>query len=155
NRGPMIHPLPIHFPLSRAVGGDGRGGQGVRGPAVRPSLRLFLFFFFLCLLPHPAAALPQVTILRPAADQPLFGETEVLVDARPGGSPVQRVELSFDSLHVGSVEAPPYRFVVDAGQENKEHRIEAVARDAAGGTASASLTTPVLRVDMQIDASLQ
>jgi VWFA-related protein len=128
----------------------------VRGSAW-PS-RIGLLLFLLLALPRLAAALPQVTILHPAADQPLFGETEVLVDVRegrPGGSPVQRVELYFDNLHAGTVEKPPYRFVVDAGQENKKHRIEAVAHDAAGGTASASLTTPVLRVDMQIDVSLQ
>ncbi|HEX3526877.1 MAG TPA: VWA domain-containing protein [Thermoanaerobaculia bacterium] len=114
-------------------------------------------FLLLALLAAPslAAALPLVTIIRPTADQPLFGETEVLVDARPGGSPVRQVELYFDSLRVGSVEAPPYKFVVDAGQENKTHRIEAVAHDDAGATATASLTTPVLRVDMQIDVRLQ
>jgi len=118
-------------------------------------VRSGLLLLALLAAPALAGAVPQVTIVHPAADQPLFGETEVLVDARPGGSPVQRVELYFDSLHAGTVDKPPYRFVVDAGQENKEHRIEAVAHDAVGGTASASLTTPVLRVDMQIDVSLQ
>jgi Ca-activated chloride channel family protein len=105
--------------------------------------------------PRPAAALPQVTIVQPAAGQSVFGAFEVLVEARPGGSPVKRVELYFDRLRIGVDETPPYRFTVDAGQENQEHHIEAVAWDTAGGSTTASLTTPVVRVDMQIDVRLQ
>lgn len=114
-----------------------------------------LLLVALLVAPRTAAALPQVSIVQPAADQSVFGSFEVLVEARPGGSPVKRVELYFDRLQVGVDEAPPYRFVVDAGQENREHHIEAVAWDAAGGSATASLTTPTLRVDMQIDVRLQ
>jgi VWFA-related protein len=109
----------------------------------------------LTLLAAPVLALPQVSIVKPAAEEPLFGAVEILIDARPGGSPVQRVELYFDRLQAGVADAPPYRFTVDAGQENREHQIEAVAFDADGGSATARLTTPLLRVDMQIDVRLQ
>jgi VWFA-related protein len=114
-----------------------------------------LLLLALLAAPRTALALPQVSIVQPAADQSVFGAFEVVVEARPGGSPVRRVELYFDNLRVGTADTPPYRFTVDAGQENREHRIEAVAWDAAGGSATASLTTPVLRVDEQIDVRLQ
>jgi VWFA-related protein len=116
---------------------------------MRFSLLLLLLF------PAVAAAVPQVSVVQPAAGESVFGHFEVVVDARPGGSPIQRVELYFDRLRVGVDEAPPYRFPVDAGQENREHHIEAIAYDAAGGSATASLTVPALRVDMQIDVRLQ
>jgi VWFA-related protein len=114
----------------------------------------FLLFTFLS-LPLPAAALPQVSIVQPGAGESVFGHFEVVLEARPGGLPIQRVELYFDRLRVGVDEAPPYRFPVDAGQENREHHIEAIAYDAAGGSATVSLTVPALRVDMQIDVRLQ
>ena len=98
---------------------------------------------------------PQVRILQPPPGQPLFGDVEVRVDARSGGAPVQRVELYFDHLRAGVKETPPYTFVVDAGQENQEHRIEAIAWDATGASATATLTAPRLQVDMEIDVRLQ
>jgi Ca-activated chloride channel family protein len=65
------------------------------------------------------------------------------------------VELYFDHLGAGVREAPPYRWTVDAGQENREHHIEVVAWDASGASAAASLTTPALRADMEIEVRLQ
>jgi Ca-activated chloride channel homolog len=117
--------------------------------------RLGLAFLLLLLAAAPAAAAPQVKIVKPAAGESVFGNVEILVEVSPGGSPVQRVELYFDRLRAGAGTAPPYKFVVDAGQDNREHQIEAVAWDAAGGSATASLTAPALRVDEQIDVRLQ
>jgi Ca-activated chloride channel homolog len=105
--------------------------------------------------PHRAAAVPEVRIVKPAPGEPAIGATEILVDVRPAGSPVRKVELYFDRLRVGVDETPPYRFVVDAGQDNAEHQIEAIAWDAAGASATARLTTPRLAVDMEIDVRLQ
>jgi Ca-activated chloride channel family protein len=100
-----------------------------------------------------AAAAPQVSIVQPPPGQAVFGTVEIRVDVR--SSPVRRVELYLDHLLVGTVETAPYRFVVDTGQENREHHIEAVAWDAAGGSVTASLTTPRVQVDMEIDVRLQ
>jgi len=96
-----------------------------------------------------------VSIVQPPPGQAVLGSFEVRVDVEPGGSPVKRVELYFDRLRTGVAEAPPYRFVVDAGEENVEHHLEAVAWDAAGASTTASLTTPRLVVDMEIDVRLQ
>jgi len=103
-----------------------------------------------------AAAAPQVSIVQPPAGQPVFGLVEIRAEVRAGGAPVRQVELYFDHVRVGGFrEAPPYRWVVDAGQENTEHQIEVVASDGAAGASTASLTTPVLRTDMEIDVRLQ
>jgi Ca-activated chloride channel family protein len=118
-------------------------------------MKALRFFFLFLLLAAPALAAPQVAITQPPPGQPAFGEIEVRADVRPAGSPVRRVELYFDHLLAGACEAPPYRWVVDAGQENREHQIEVVASDAAGASTTASLTTPVLRADMEIDVRLQ
>jgi VWFA-related protein len=116
---------------------------------------LVLSFLLLALAPLSAAAAPVVNIVQPPPDQPLFGTVEIRADVWPGGAPVRRVELYFDRLRVGVKEAPPYRFTVDAGQDNAEHHIEIVATDAAGASSTASLLTPALRVDMEIDVRLQ
>jgi Ca-activated chloride channel family protein len=109
----------------------------------------------LVLLARSAAAAPLVNIVQPPADQPIFGTVEVRAEVWPGGSPIRRVELYFDRLRVGVKESPPYRFTVDAGQDNSEHHIEVVVTDAAGAATSASLVTPALRADMTIDVRLQ
>jgi VWFA-related protein len=114
-----------------------------------------LFLMILLAVPPIAAALPVVNIVKPAAGESIFGEVEVVVEAWPGGSPIQKVELYFDRLRVAVQDKPPYRFTVDAGQENREHQIEAVVWDAAGGSTTARLTTVPLQVDMKIDVHLQ
>lgn len=102
-----------------------------------------------------AAAAPQVSIVEPPPGQSLFGPVEIRADVRAAGSPVRRVELYFDHLGAGVLEAPPYRWTVDAGQDNREHHIEVVASDDAGASATASLTAPALRADMEIEVRLQ
>ena len=52
-------------------------------------------------------------------------------------------------MRAAVLERPPWRAVVQAGQENVEHRIEVVARDAAGETATAGMTTPRIHTDME------
>jgi len=117
--------------------------------------RLLPGFLLLVLLARSAAAAPLVNIVQPPPDQPLFGTVEVRAEVWPGGAPIRKVELYFDRLRIGVKEAPPYRFTVDAGQENSEHHIEVVVTDAAGATGTESFTTPALRADLTIDVRLQ
>lgn len=95
----------------------------------------------------------SVTMISPTPGQPVFGETELRADVR--GSRIQRVEFYLDGLRVGVVENPPYRLLVDAGQENTEHNIEVVAYDAAGNTATASVRTGAIQSDMQVEVALR
>lgn len=115
----------------------------------------FLLLLALLAAPRSAAAAPVVSLVQPPPGEVVFGQIEIRADVFPGGAPIRRVELYFDRLRVGVKEAPPYRFTVDAGQDNVEHHIEIVATDAAGATGTASLTTPLLRADMEIDVRLQ
>jgi VWFA-related protein len=106
-------------------------------------------------LPGAARAL-ELTIAAPLQGETVFGAVEVRVAVSPAAalSEVKRVEFYLDGRRVGSASAPPFRIVVDAGQENREHHIEVVAFGAAGPLASAERRTPPLRVDEQIDVSL-
>lgn len=113
---------------------------------------LLLLLALLGIHAAPAAAL-EVSIVSPPPGQPLFGEAEIVAVVRGGRA--QRVEIYFDRVRVGVIEKPPYRTVVDAGQDNAEHHIEVVAYDASGGSVTASLTTPRLQVDEEIDVQLQ
>ncbi|MEM8932749.1 MAG: VWA domain-containing protein [Acidobacteriota bacterium] len=97
-----------------------------------------------------------VVIERPEAGVPVFGDVEVEVDL-PGidAARIERLELFVDDAFVDALRAPPWRFVVDVGEDNAEHRLEVVAQARDGGRASALLVTPAIRVDLELDASLR
>lgn len=111
----------------------------------------------LLLLAAPAVAQlpPRVVILLPVATQPMFGGTEIVLDVERGGLPIDKVEIFFDNVRVAVLGRPPWRTIVDAGQENSEHHIEVIVHDARGTTASAEVRTPRLQVDDEIDVDLQ
>lgn len=96
-----------------------------------------------------------VAILQPQPGVPIFGDVEVELAVRQGASPIQSVEIYFDGVRAAVLEAPPWRAVLQAGQENVEHRLEVVARDAAGRTASAGLTTLRIQTDMEVRVELR
>jgi Ca-activated chloride channel homolog len=120
--------------------------------------RAFLVLLLLCLSPgsgEPAAAPaapPAVQIVSPPPGQPVFGEIEIRAAVRGA---VRKVEFYLDNLRVGVVEAPPWRVVVDVGNDNAEHSIEVVAYGAAGPMGSATLQTLRLQVDDEIEVGLQ
>jgi len=96
-----------------------------------------------------------VVILLPLAGQPMFGGTEIVLDVERGGLPIEKVEIFFDNVRVAVLGRPPWRTIVDAGQENSEHHIEVIVHDTRGATASAEVRTPRLQVDDEIDVDLQ
>jgi Ca-activated chloride channel family protein len=99
----------------------------------------------------------DLTIASPVPGQTVFGAFEIQAAVSPASalSEVKRIEFYLDGRRVGSVSAPPFRIVAEAGQENREHHLEVIAYDAAGPLASAELRTPALRVDEQVDVRLQ
>jgi hypothetical protein len=105
--------------------------------------------------PAPAAALFSVAILRPQPGQVLFGDVEVEIAVHAAGAPVESVEIYFDGVRAAVLERPPWRAVLQAGQENVEHRLEVVARDAAGRTATAGLAAPRIRSDLEVRVELR
>ncbi|HEX5759626.1 MAG TPA: VWA domain-containing protein, partial [Thermoanaerobaculia bacterium] len=85
----------------------------------------------------------------------VFGDFEVEVAVRPAGASLRVLEVYLDGVRAAVLEAPPWRALLQAGQENRQHRIEVLARDAAGRTASAARTTPAIRTDMEVLVELR
>jgi Ca-activated chloride channel family protein len=118
---------------------------------VKPVKR-FAVLLFLVSLPTRAF---EVRIVQPGPGEPILGEVEVRVEVLPLGTPVDRVEVFLDGAPAGVAERAPFRILVDAGEENKEHKLEAVARTAGGAQARASITTPKLQADAEVQVELQ
>lgn len=113
----------------------------------------------LLLLPAPGPAAQEdgleVLVVLPAFGQAVFGEVEVGADVYPETAQIAKVEFYLDSRLVGVVDQPPFRLVVDAGQENVEHIFQVVAYDAAGRSAASSVWTPRIETDEEISVDLQ
>ncbi len=102
----------------------------------------------------PAAGEMVVTFDSPSPFDPVRGEVEIAA-AVGGAEAVERVVFSVDGMAVGERVRPPYRLTVDVGPDNAEHTFVVVAYGVAGGRATASRTTPRLRIDEEISVSLQ
>ncbi len=118
---------------------------------MKPVLFILLILF---VFPLPARAW-EVRILQPGAGEPMLGEVEVRVEVVPPATPVERVEVFLDGSPAGVAERAPFRVLIDAGEENREHRVEVVARTAGGDQARASLTTPRVQADAEVQVELQ
>lgn len=114
---------------------------------------------FLVALAAVAAVAPgqaaEITFTSPPADQPAFGPVELRVQTQAGGA-LSRVEFFLDGKKAGTAEKPPFRLVVDVGQDNVPHRFEAVAYGAGGAAvASTMIRTPNIATDLTIDVTLR
>jgi Ca-activated chloride channel family protein len=101
-----------------------------------------------------AASALHVALLAPPKGQPLFGEVEIIADIVPAEE-AARVEFLIDGEVVGTVTSPPFKVVVDIGQENREHLLEVRAVDLDGGVSEASYRSPAVFVDDRVEARLQ
>ena len=113
-----------------------------------------LMVLSIALLVSTAAAAQDVEIVSPDSNAAVFGEVEVEVRVHPVRD-VREVELLLDGRRVGVLEAPPFRFRVDVGQQNVEHRFEVLAHTLSGATRRAEVRTPKIHVDEAIDLELQ
>ncbi len=95
-----------------------------------------------------------VSLDSPHPFQPVHGPVEV-VAVVASEEPIERVAFYLDDVMVGELSSPPYRFPIDVGQENREHRFQVVAYGVSGATGSTMLTTPSFRVDDEISVDLQ
>jgi Ca-activated chloride channel homolog len=119
--------------------------------------RRFLAALLLATASPGAVRALELTITSPPPGAAIFGAVEVRAEVSPpdAASQVTRVEFYLDGRRIGSATTPPYRVVVDAGQENREHHLEVVAYGAKGPLASAERRALALRVDEVVDVSLQ
>lgn len=90
----------------------------------------------------------------PPPGVPVFGEVDFVAEVQPPGT-AATVEFFLDGERVGVREEPPYKIVVDVGQENREHHFEVRAVDTVGGEDNAILVTPAIRIDERVDIDLR
>lgn len=105
-------------------------------------------------LASPASAEFFVLLISPKENVTVFGEVEVVAEVSPQGVPAT-VEFWVDGEKVGELSEPPYRWLVDVGQENRSRRLEARARSLQGETANAVLTTLAIPIDEVVTLELQ
>jgi VWFA-related protein len=102
----------------------------------------------------PAAFALDVFVRSPRGGQVVFGPVEVELELLTAADAVE-VEVRLDGEVVGRLSEAPYRLVVDVGQENRSHVFEITAVDSDGGTATRTVTTGRVEVDMELDLELQ
>lgn len=97
---------------------------------------------------------PDILITSPSGGKPAFGEVEVSVEVL-AAEEIATVELRVDGKTLHQWVSPPFRTVVDVGQDNVEHRFEIVARTRSGSEGTALRVTPAIAVDDELDLELQ
>lgn len=111
----------------------------------------------LALLALGAPADPKgvtVKILAPSPTAPCFGRVEVVAEVT-GQDQVSTVEVIVDGRALGRLTAPPYRFEVDVGQENRAHTFRVFAKTKDGQTVAAVRETPAIKVNYEMELVLR
>jgi len=98
-------------------------------------------------------AAQELVITQPTAASPIFGVNDILIEYH-GSDPVARVEIFLDGSLVARLSRPPFRARVDVGESNAEHHVRALATTVFGKQLEASVTTPTITVDSQLDVQL-
>jgi Ca-activated chloride channel family protein len=96
----------------------------------------------------------EVTIIQPSPLEPIFGEVEV-VASTVSNRPIQSLELFVDDRSLGRLVQPPYRWIVDLGNQSSGHLLRVIAIDVDGLSAESLLSTPDVRIDERVDLELQ
>jgi VWFA-related protein len=110
----------------------------------------------LALLATPAvAARLELAVVSPEPGDPVFGPVTVEALVYPLDAEVERLDFYLDGLLVGSLEEPPWRLVVDAGEENRPHKFEVVAYGVGGETASGDVETEAILAQDEVDVELR
>jgi Ca-activated chloride channel family protein len=101
-----------------------------------------------------AVAAVRPHIVSPTVDQPVFGSTafEAVVEAN---EPVKQVEFLLDGRRVAVFTSPPYRMVVEAGDDNVAREFKVVASGASGASAEAVVLTKPVQIDDEMTLELQ
>jgi Ca-activated chloride channel family protein len=82
------------------------------------------------------------------------GRTWVVAEVR-GDEEIQLVEFFIDGRPAGTDSSPPFRVLVDVGDDGTEHEFRAVAVGVAGSRDSSTVTTPGLHIDERYQFNLQ
>lgn len=96
----------------------------------------------------------DISISKPAAGMPLFGEVEIEADVYPLDAAAS-VEFLLDDQPLALLQSPPFKIRTDVGQDNRERRIVVKALGRSGNEIQATLISPSIRVDEEVSAELQ
>jgi Ca-activated chloride channel family protein len=96
----------------------------------------------------------EVAITSPSPLQPTFGRVEVVVEVK-ADEELAEVALTVDEKRRVRLTEPPWRFVVDVGEENREHQFSVTARTMEGEVGESTMKTPAVQIDDQLDVALQ
>ena len=130
---------------------------------MRASTGLWFLLVVVAVAVSPVAAQPpadndtpeiQVLINEPSSLEFVFGRVDVEAEVYSDRE-IIAVELFVDGRPAGKRAAPPYRFQVNVGEENLEHRFEVVATDATGATGRSRITTPAIEINEEYAVELQ
>jgi len=116
--------------------------------------RTILVGIGLSLLGAGASQAIDVFVRSPRNTASLFGKVKVEVEVL-SDSPVAEVEFRFEGKLVRRLDLPPWSLVIDVGDENRERRIEVIAHNLAGESASREIVLPALAVEDELDLDLQ
>ena len=136
--------------MSTLHASEGRTGGSPRLAALAVAV---LALFQVAALWSQTGAAIDVEIVAPATGAPAFGVIEVVAEVS-SGSPLEYVECFVDGRRLGRLRSPPFRWIVDVGEDNEERVIEVSARSVVGGTGRADLRTPRIEVDEVMDVEL-
>lgn len=95
-----------------------------------------------------------VTITSPKPNTPVFDEVEFSAIVT-SAEEIERVEFYVDGQEVGWDETSPYWVSVQLGGDNVERQFTVVAYGVSGAQATASITTPRLDINLEVDVDLQ
>ena len=101
-----------------------------------------------------AAAAVVVSVRSPREGASVFGEVEVEVEVITTAEVVS-VEIRVDGKVAAHLTEPPYRTVVDVGDENRSHTFEITALDATGESDTRTVVTRAIAIDDEVSLSLQ
>lgn len=105
-------------------------------------------------LPPVISAELVIELVAPTPGVPLFDRVTVAWRLA-GETAVEAVEVLVDGRSAGVVRQPPWELEIDVGSENREHRIEIVARGVGGEEARSRLVSPAIEVHETVELELQ
>jgi Ca-activated chloride channel family protein len=119
----------------------------------RVRLAFFLLGVFLLASAGAVGAI-DIFVRSPRAADTVFGQVEVRAEVL-SAERIAEVVVRLDGEVVARIVKPPYRVVIDAGEDNRERIFEITARDVLGEEATERVVTRPLEVDFEIDLGLQ
>ena len=106
------------------------------------------------LLATQSAAAIDLFVRNVRAGEAVFGPTEVAFEVL-SAEPVAAIEIRLDGEEVARLDQPPFRTLIDFGDENRSRTLEVTVRDVRGNSVSRTIVTGEIEVQEELDLELQ